>query len=625
MRRSLLSLTGVLLLFGIVVFSNFIVQSLFSSASIDLTEEKLYSLSQGSKDIAATLPVPVTLKFYFSRTDSAAFPAIKLYGERIRDLLKEYEKAAKGNIALDIRDPRPDSEEEEWAQKYGLQPMPTGFGPGIYLGLVAVSGKGKEETVPLFNIGRQEFLEYDVTKLIYSVSQDVKPVIGIISALELKSDTDGQMAEADSWFYIKHLSQSYDVRILPVQTSKIPDDIRMLVVHHPKDFSDDTLFAIDQFLLAGGSVFAMVDPYSGVSAEMTQVNQDTPSFNNQLSSGLGKLGEAWGVKLKEGVVAADIKSSASVRIGNSPALVNYVVWLALSGNQMASDDVTTSLLDNVLLPWPGTLELTPNDGIKSEVLMKSSDEAAEVAEGRVNIGGGDPQQLLRDYKKGGRELILAVRLSGGFKTAFPEKVSAAQEASVMSSVDLPLAESSTSGNVIVVADSDFVADRFSVAKQSFLGTEVYTMRNDNIIFLENSIENLIGSNALISIRSRGKYSRPFEKVQDIEQQAELRWREQETVLQAKLNQANMRLEQLQRGNSAEGSEGRFNEELLKEVKKFREERADAQRKLRDVRSNLRKEKEQLGTTLFLVNSFLVPALLIAGYFLQKMIFRRKSV
>jgi ABC-type uncharacterized transport system involved in gliding motility auxiliary subunit len=624
-QKSLLSVAGILVLGGILLLINAISDTLFSRFYVDLTEERLYSLSPGTTNVLKILEEPLTFRFYFSKTEGSKYAGIKLYGTRIADLLREYERRGHGKISLEIYDPRPDSEEEEWAEKYGITPLSLPTGEKLYLGLAAVNAVGEEDSIPVFDLGRQEFLEYDITKLVYSLNKAKKPILGIISSLNLKGEQDKPTmpgkppSGARPWILINQLSKFADVKFLPSDTDAVSDNIDVLMVIHPKNLSDQTLYAIDQYAVKGGRLFVAVDPYSAVDTPKTDPNNPFAAMMAERSSNMKKLLSTWGVNLIEKQVVGDINLATTVATGQDRQQQVFPVWLTLGGDAKAKqslvdrDNVITSQLDNVMFAWSGALELSNVEGLTMEPLFRTTQEAMLYPEQDIRLSGDNPDELLKKYRRGNQAYVLGVRVSGKLKSSFPNKPGSEPSEQNQSAADGHIAQGTKETNVIVVADVDFLADQYTAYVQQFFGTQLVTLINDNLVFAANAVENLAGSNDLISLRSRGKFTRPFTKVQAIEGRAQEKWKQGESEFQAELNQANQRLSQLQSGTGG-GKEGKklFTAALLNEIKTLREQRAEAQRRLREVRRMLREDKEHLGLILFLLNTFLVPLILIVG-------------
>ncbi|HMO16949.1 MAG TPA: Gldg family protein [Oligoflexia bacterium] len=628
MNKSFLSGSSIFLLAVMFIVINGISDRVFNRFHIDLTEEGLYTLSQGSKDILAGLSVPVNLKLYYSKTEGDKFPIIKLYGARIADLLKEYARKSGGKITLEVFDPRPDSEDEEWAEKYGVTPMDLPTGERVFLGLVAISSLGTEDVIPVFNLGRQEFLEYDITKMLYSLSSGAQPVIGILSPLNVTGQPSGvqfppQQLKGDEkpWIFVSQLSKLAEVRRLPMEVQKIPDEVTTLFVIHPRGMSELTRYAVDQFVMKGGNVFIAVDPFCMSDSPPSDPSNPMANFTVDRSSELNDLMSPWGISLRQGKVVGDIRLATLVATQRDRQ-ENFIAWLSLqrsstgdSADLIDSQDVITNGMSSVMLPWSGALELSKVDSINQTVLFQTSKDAMLFEEKDIRFMAEDPKALLKKYNPGTDKLPLAVKLTGIFPSSF-EKRPGSEEAPV-SSDGGHVPRSVKPATVVVIADVDFMADSYSAMSQRIFGTEIVSFLNDNINLVSNIAENLSGDNSLISLRSRGRFTRPFLKVQQIEAEAQRRYQNQEQEFQAALNRANQRLSELQSGlknsgMSGESSQTVLNQALLDQIDALREEKRDLQQRLREVRRTLREDKEGLGNILFLFNTFFVPVLLIFG-------------
>ena len=626
MQRSILSAAGVLVLGLVLVLVNSIGGNLLGRFYVDLTEDGLYTLSAGTKNILRSLENPVTLRLYLSKTEGAKYPVIKLYGDRVTELLREYERASGGKIALEIYDPRPDSEEETWAGKYGITPLSMPSGEQLFFGLSAVNARGEEETIPVFNLSRQEFLEYDLTRVLYSLSRESKPLVGVISTLPIKgSQAVPQMIPGrepqgtDPWVFYSQIQNFAEVRMLQTPLADIPKEVKLLLLIHPKGLEPQTLYAIDQFVMRGGNLFVAIDPYCNADQPAADPQNPMAGMFADRSSNLKELLGGWGVELADQKVIGDMSLSTQVLTGSGGAPEDFLLWLTLTKESRGAvqpinqANVLTSQLDNIMFPWAGALTVKVPQGATAETLFQTSPGAKLFAKEDYQFGGGSPAELINKYTPGNEVQVLGVTLSGKLKSNFTER----PKLSGPALAEFPhLADATGGAHVLVVADVDFLTDAASADVQRFLGTKLVSLRNDNLVFAGNVVENLLGSSDLISLRSRGKFTRPFTRVQAIEQNAQRLWRMEEVTLMARLNAANERLSQLQSSASGgeEGGKGEqvYTKALLDELKKFRDERAVAQERLREVRRNLRQDKERLGSRLFAIDTFLVPILLIFG-------------
>lgn len=637
MQRTVLTFSGVVLLVVILVLINSISQNAFSSFSLDLTENKIYSVSQGTKNVLSNLEDPITLKFYFSKRDARDMPGLLIYGRRIADFLKEYERVSAGKVRLEIYDPRPDSEDEEWAERYGLKavPRPDGLGK-IYLGMVGINSEGTEEAIAFFEPSKEEFLEYDVTRLIYALNQSKRPVVGILSSLDIegkKGAQPGQGGGIRPWYFVEQLKQFTSVKFLSDKIEKLPDDIDVLLVIHPKKLNEKLLFSLDQFVLAGGRMIALVDPYCGVDPSGSEPGQGTnpklsfDSPGSKKSSSLNKLFKAWGISVVKEQAVADINLSTAVRDRENGLPTKFVLWLDLGKPQVAKDDIITGMIDRLLFLWAGSINITDTPSVNVKKLIFSSQQGVMLPQKDYEFMGGRPDELLRKvYKRTGSEKVLAVRLDGKFKTNFPDgKPGKPSDSELhMSQAKDYLFESKEESHIIVFSDVDFLHDRFSLQMNNLMGQQFASLRNDNTILLQNAVENMAGSSDLINIRSRGTISRPFTRIEAMEAAARARLSQQEMVFEAEVSNANQRLAGLLGAQQSKGTDGQqvVGEAVLKELKQLRIKKQEAQHRLREIRRTYRRDIERLESWLFFLNTFLIPLFLIVGSGLY-LWFRRK--
>ena len=617
MKNTFSSAVGIGLLFSILLAFNALSGELFSRFYLDLTEEKLYSLSEGTENILKGLEDPVTLKLYYSKTDSTDIPGLRIIGDRITNLLREFARVGGSNLSLEIYDPRPDSEEADWATKYGLNTIPVQAGREIYFGLVGVTERGNERAIPVFNLQRQEFLEYDIAKLVYSLTQSSLPKVGILSSLDVRGAEQqnpnpamqGRTPPPKPWFFVQQLEKYMQISYIKENRFVLPRDLDLLVLIHPKNLTDGMLYDIDQFVLQGGNLLVFVDPYCQIDTPDSQ--EPAAQFSYDRSSNLNKLLKGWGVELLPESVVGDKNLATTVKRSNAHEPESFVAWLTLNSNYMNSDDVVTSALENIVIPWGGVLKVSP-DASHVTPIFWSSDAGSKLSKADYSINGGMPDALRKKVAFGGEKLDLAVRIQGTLDTNYPDGKPKFQvpegESPNMSTENGHLAKSKQISNVMVFSDVDFISDQFSVQVRNFFGSQVAQRLNDNLSLVLNASENLTGSSDLISVRTRGKFSRPFTKVEQIQKTAELKWKNEEQLLTAKLQEANQRLQKFQ--NSAEGDSQILSAAVMEELQQFKQEKADTQAKLRTVRRSLREEVESLGNKLFVVNTFAVPVFII---------------
>jgi ABC-type uncharacterized transport system involved in gliding motility auxiliary subunit len=631
-KRNISFITALIIIFLIFVLSNMIARATLRNWRFDLTEENIYSLSEGTKNILNNIKGTITLKYYYSKTDAVSIPIFKNYSDRVSSLLKEYKIAGGNNIVIEIYDPRPDTEEQEWAEKFGLQSYPVQGGTPIYFGLVGINELGDEDVITFFDPNREEFLEYDITRLTYNLSNPEKKIIGLITSLPILGSEVNPMnptAQSDEpWLFTTELEQTYTLRDLGASPDSIDDDVDLLLIVHPKKLSDTTLFAIDQFVLKGGRALIFVDPFCEADTPKQDPQNPYAQLTAKRDSNMKKLFKAWGVELMEGKIVADKERATQVNTGNNQ-IIPYIIWLSLTEQDIDKDDVVTGKLENILMAFPGALKTQEIEGITHTPLIETTQKAATVD--AMNLRFQTPQGLLQKFSPGSEKFTLALRVSGTFKTAFPdgkpqteEKDTKNEEENNEKEKDSSevLKQSKEESNVIIVADVDMLTERFSVKVVKFFGQKLATPLNDNYNFIYNALENLSGSNDLISIRSRGKLSRPFTKVQEIERAAEEKWKDQEEALKNKVDEINKRLTDLQKPGK-ESNQMMLSKAIQDEINKFRLEKQKKQKKLRQVRRNLRQDKEALGNKLFVINTFLMP-LLISCFGIVVFIVKRKK-
>ena len=609
MNKKLTGMAGLAVLAVIIGAANMILSNL--PLRVDMTGEKLYTLSKGSKTVLGKLENDVTLKFYFSSSSAEMPMQFKTYSQQVQNLLKEYERAGKGHVTLEAYDPKPDSDAEEWAQRYGVEPQNVNpFGQPVYFGLVAVCGE-REETLPRLSQKTESTLEYDITRLVTRVAWPERPVVGLMTSLpDVMGKPQNPMMmqrrqQPQGWAVFNELKKDYEVREIATDADKIDDDVKTLVVLHAKDLSEKTLFAIDQFVLRGGRLIACVDPFSIM--DMISSRQQQNPMMQQMGgqdgpSTLGKLFDAWGVTFDTSKLVADLSAATKLNDGNGRAEDNPA-FLSLGTKNMDTKDILVSRLSQVLLPFSGSFSFANKEGIKFEPLIVSSaTDACLVDRSGAQFGMG---AMRRDLKPDGVQRTLAARLSGTFKTAFPKGPDFAEG----STNAVPKVTAEGKGSVVLFGDSDFLADEFCVRVMNTIFGAIAQPMNDNLLLFSNVIEQYAGREELIGVRSRGPSNRPFTKVDALEAEALKKWQAEQEKFEKELEQTQQRLSALQKQKSG-NDRFLFSKEQQEEIAKLRKTQADTRRKLKNVRKELTADIDRLGLTLKVVNICLVPALVI---------------
>lgn len=600
---------------------------LFRTAKIDMTEEQLYSLSPGTITMLGKLQDDVRLKFFYSKRAASSVPAIKLYADRVTELLHQYVDRSEGKITLEILEPQPDTETEEWAIRYGIQPVALPTGEQIYFGLAIVNEVGEEQAIPFLDPQRENLLEYDLSRLIASVSTPSEGTIGILSALDVMGGPSSDpmaaalgQVPAEPWMFVRELRNTYEVRKVALDVSEIDPEIDLLMVIHPKSLSESTEYAIDQFVMRGGRLIVLVDAHSEYDAANFQGRNPQARFQAQFDSDLPRLFQAWGIEFEESKVLGDLDLATQVRMG--PQVAEHPAWLTLTDANANQEEIISANLERLMMASPGVLKERAGGSPYEVTRLLESSEAAGTLDGFRMKFGADPEQLRTDLTPRGEKQPLAVKITGKFTTAFPsgapasddEEPAAPEEEAESEATAAHRGEADQEGAIIVVADVDMLADDYSVQKQNFFGQTVAYPLNNNLDFFDNAVDYLAGSRDLIGLRARGKVERRFTLVDEIERQAEREFKDEEDRLTARVEEVNRKLSELQRGRTAE--EGAIlSPEQVAEVDRFQAELAETRAKLREVRRNLRQDIESLGVRLKFLNIALVPLLIIALSFL----------
>ena len=607
---------GVVLAAVLFLAVNVLSQTGLRTARLDLTEGGLYTLSDGTRAMLADLDEPITVRFFFSESLAADLPGFRQYAQRVRELLETYAARSGGALSLHVIDPEPFSPAEDEAVGWGLRGVPlTEQGERLYFGMAATNTTDDLEAVPFFQDARESFLEYDLTRAFYRLANPSRPTVGLISTLPIDGGFDTQRGALPSWAVADQIRQLFELRDLTTEAASVPEDIDVLMVVHPKDLSGQTRYAIDQYVLGGGKAMVFVDPFSEAAAGILDPENPMRLHNSRLPD----LFAAWGVELSPGMIVGDRLSARKVRGGTRerPVAVDYIAWLALGADNFNRERIVTAQLGAVNVATAGSLR--PVEGASTEFtpLMTSSAEAMLFERMHIQFMP-DPAQLLADFAATGDNYTLAAQVSGAVETAFPDgppppeeddAAGAEADAGDEGETALPeghLAASEGEVNLLLVADTDLLADRFWVQSGNFLGDNVLVPVADNGAFVINAIDTYSGSSDLIDLRSRRTSDRPFVVVQEIQRAAEERFRETERALQAQVRETEEQLAELQVGG--DGAQAVLTPEQQQSIAAFRERLVSSRQQLRDVQLALRQDIERLGANLEFLNVALVPVL-----------------
>lgn len=596
-----LNATSLLLLALAFVAAVVVGNLVFKGWRLDLTGNNLYTLSDGTKSILKKIEEPINLYFYFSDQATENLPSLRGYANRVREMLEEFESVADGKINLHVIDPQPFSVDEDRAAQFGLQGIDTAASPDpIYMGLAGTNSVDDEEIIPFFQPDKEQFLEYDIARLVGALSQAERTVIGLISGISMSGDFNPQTQQMQSpWIVYQQAGQLFDIRNLGPDLDEIADDIGLLWIVQPKGLADATLYAIDQFVMHGGKALIFVDPLAETDPAPAPQGMTGMPPQGQ-SSDLPDLFDAWGIEFSTDQVVADEGLALRISSPMSGRPVLHPGMLGITANQTNSSDVVTADLEVINIGTAGRLQFDDDSPLTVEPLITSSERATTIPVAKFRFLP-DPSTLLNDFTPSGEKYIIAARLSGTLPSAFPDGPPGAGE-------EGHPGESNGSANVIVVADVDLLSDRMWVQVQSFFGQQMATAFADNGTFVTNALENLSGSNDLIGVRSRASYSRPFTKVDELRVAAQARFQETEQRLQRELDETERRLTELQSSREDTGNI-LMTEEQQAEIDRFIDRRAEIRQELRAVQRDLDKNIERLGTILKSINIALVPLLL----------------
>ena len=613
MPRRLFSISGlilaILLFFAVNVFSN----AAFRHARLDLTENRLYTLSEGAQNILNASEEPISLRFYVSKKLAPLLPGIHSYVLRVGELLEEFEQVAGGKLALEVIDLEPFSEEEDRAVAYGMKGVPISNSDRLfYFGLVGTSATDDEQVVAFFQPEREQFLEYDIAKLVYQLAHPKRKVIGLMSWLPLDGTQASPVAQAggqsQSWMIYEQMRQSFEVRTVSTDATAVPEDVDVLMIVHPNNLSEATRYAIDQFVLRGGRSLVFVDPHSeAAQAGMSPFNP--MAARPQTGSNLPELFAAWGVELVGGKVAGDLPFARRVQYRRQLRILatDYPVWIDLPPSQFNQEELVTAQLPNLTFATAGILKQQDESTTEFIPLVETDESAMKIEVGRVQLVR-DIASLVQTYRAGGEKLTLAVRLTGKVESAFPDGAPPGFDETDQGN---HLTESVDPVNVIVVADTDLLQDYFWVQFQSFLGQRLAIPTSGNGSLVINALENLTGSNDLISVRSRGSFQRPFTLVRAIQQDAERRFLLKEQELVDRKRSTERKIQELQ-VKKQDSSVLVLSPEQEREIERFRQELLQIRKDLRGVRHELQKNIEGLETWVKFINIGVMPLLIGIG-------------
>jgi ABC-type uncharacterized transport system involved in gliding motility auxiliary subunit len=648
-NRHLLAVWSVALAVILFLSVNILARGTLVGKRLDLTTDKLFTLSEGTHRVVAKIDEPVTLRLYFSSSLGKELPGLAKYAGRVKDMIGEYVANSGGKIRFVEIDPVAYSDAEDEAVVFGLQGLPLDrTGEKVYFGLVGTNATDEEEIIPFFSPSREPYLEYDLTKVVFRLANPERKTIGLMSWLPVRGFPGSMMARMSAmgrpWQLVGQLDQLFQVVDVPTTSDEIPKKVDVLFVLHPAKLSDKTAYAIDQFMLRGGRALIFVDP-------LAEIAQQTPGAGGKFvptQSDLGPIFKAWGLEYDKTKAVGDMRAAQRVNAGDPsrPVPLEYPAWLRLGKSNVVSDDLITTEIDNMLMASAGALTFKAGSGLKFTPILAVSEQSmllnAEDLKGRPDF-----LTIAKEFKASGKRYALAARISGTTASAFPKgppplkayvkdpkagkkkagtgdkdkkaapsaedkkKAEAARKKAETHRAALAkahLAKSKGPIHAVVFTDADMLRDEFWVRVQNLFGQTITIPVSDNMNIVTNALDNLTGSNELIGLRSRGVSRRPFTLVEDLTRQAELRLRAKERELQSRQEKTQRKLRQLQSPVRGKGDRTILSPKQIKEVNKFKGELLSIRKDLRGVQLGLRKDIEELESRLWLFNIGIIPLL-----------------
>jgi len=580
---------------------------------VDATAGQIYTLSPGTKSLLAKVTEPVAFEFYFSKSAPGLRVDQKNYAERVREMLRQYVRAARGKITVTFVDPEPDTPAEEKATAAGIEAQRASAGAEpFYLGLVAIQAD-QQKAIPALTPEREQFLEYDISDLVYNVQQLDKKKLGLITSLPLQGQQGNPMMGqqgTEGQYVVSEWSDTFNLQTVDPTATELPPGLDALAIVHPENLTPKLLFAIDQFLLAGKPVFLAVDPASQYfkhqGGEMAMFQQ---GGQPNVSSDLPGLLNAWGIRYDPLKVVGDNQAATQVQT-QAGTLSRYPIWLSLGHDNFSAVSPATAELSSMMFIEAGSVSLRPGAAVTFTPLVQTTDQAGELDTSALQFA--QPDEIARKLIPSGKRTIAAL-VTGKFASAFPggmpadEPAADAKKTGLKPAVAPHLTASTGSSTLIIVADTDWLLDDYSVRKVSVLGTNAVEPLNDNLSFAANALDYLAGSQDLISLRGKGTSLRPFKVVQAMATKANDKYEEKLGALESQLNDVQTKLTELQ-GKKTEGNRLVASPEMAKAIDDFQKQEAKLRGERREIRLALREGIDSLENRLLAINLLASPLL-----------------
>ena len=590
---------GVLSAVIILISANTLVNSYLNSQRLDLTEERMYTISSGTIETLQSIQEPINIKFYFTNRLGENYPPFKLFADRIKTLLKRYEEISDGNLIISTYNPEPFTEIEEQALADNIRGIPLNEqGEYGYFGIRAYNSVDGVEVIPFMDIEREEFLEYDLTSRIFSLSKESKPKIGFIAGLGIDGVLDSQGGAVPPWKIMGQINEFFDVTTLldynmdSRELKSIPDDIDTLLVLQPLNLSDQALYTIDQFVLGGGNILLALDPSTTVAAGI------------QYDQKMDYMLENWGLKIMPELVAGDLKLARPAQVGDRGERVynNYLALIGVTSEYINQDDPIVSGLDLINITTAGVIERLPDHKTEITDIFTTSEQSTLIGKEEVK-DNPDLNKLLREFEASNNKYSLSVRVKGNAESVIEnlelENIPTYSEAQHIQNGSV---------NAIIVTDVDFLEDQFWVNVKEYFGEDLLTPFANNATFIVNALENLSDSSTLATLRARGVMDRPFVLINDLQLQSETIFRDKERSLANEMAALQNRMRELEQ---KAGGSVMLGQSDLDAFNEFREKAQNVQKELRAIKLELAQELEALNNAIKISNMAGIPLLFLA--------------
>lgn len=591
---------------------NALVNTVFTSTRLDLTEDQLFTLSDGTRDVLANLEEPIDLRFYYSEKFDEIGPDIARHSDRVRELLDEYERLSGGKVRIEIFDPQPFSTEEDLAVSDGLQGLPFDqSGARAYFGVSGTNSTDDVDAIGYLAPERSPFLEHDLTRLISNLADPEKPVVALLTDLPMQGN---QFDQYTPWLATDGMRQFFDVKFLTKDSTELPEDVAVLVIAGAHTIQDELLYEMDQYVVNGGHVLAFADPFAeSMALAGPAAGQLPPPGVGQAA--IEPLLNAWGVVVERGDFVGNLDDAIRVGFPNpetgQQVAVDYVAWLDLQGDRFSKEDAITTQLQRIVMSSSGAFMTGDGADTTLEPLIFTTPNSDLMS--AFDIAQQPNPIALRDkFESEDTVFNLAVRVIGTVNSAFPDGPPEAALEAIEDEADkdaVRAAHKSEAGgpaNIILVGDVDMLADQNWAQVRDVAGERVAIPTANNADFFINAIDNLRGSQGLVSLRGRGLTIRPFTVIEDMRQEADVKFRDKEQELLGRIAEMEQTIEQLQREEQNTGV--LLTSQQQTEIDNFRTEMLAQRKELRDVQRSLRENVENLQREVRLINIWAVPIL-----------------